>query len=446
MATLDSQSGKLQTVSGGDLSGLVHEIFAGSVKDNCRAKSPSADVFNEATADTGYRLDGQKLVGAADLTYAGGAMGSSQTYLPDNQYIDPANWEITPVPRYIRRAINNFDEERARSGPGAFESLAERLFDQMWNAWFRMEIRHAVGSSTATICKASSRTSSTVWVAKDGYGHAGTSPLMHLEPGMVIAWLDAGASNAAAGADIIASIAYSTNTVTMTSAAVWEPSAQLAANDLVVMATTNDISKDYFDTEYQAARNGIMDIVDPDASLTTVFAIAEGTYPRWKPFREASSAFDHIEVTEHWQKLRAKSTDEVTASSHVCLTSGAVIAELARSLEGFQQLQSMGGKWEGGYNEVGIAGMSFRQDDYQLHDVLYTLCRADLQVADLGGDAAIYDEDGSRFRRLADQDAKEWFARDYGNAWSDRRNRHGALTGITLTNVSASDYDPVPNY
>lgn len=443
---LDSQSGLLQSVSGGDLSGLVHEIFAGDVKNQVKAKSATADLFKEVKADAGYRLDGEKLVGAAQLLFAGGAMGSSSTFLPDSMYQDAANWEITPVPRYIRRAINNFDEARARKGPGAFGDLAGRLFDQMWDAWFRMTVRHAVGTSTGTVCKCSSRTSSTVWVAKDGYGHAGTSPLIHLEKGMTIAWLDAGASNTAAGAGVISSINFSTAAITMGSAATWEPSAQLAANDLIVFATTSNIATDYFDTEYESARNGLMDIVDPDAVNTTVFAIAEGTYPRWKPFREASTAFDHIEVTEHWQKLRAKSYEEVTPSSHVSITHGAVIAELARSMEGFQQATALGGKWEGGYTEIGIAGGKFRQDDYQLHDVLYTVCRENLQSADLGGEAAIYDEDGSRFRRLNDQDAKEWFARDYGNTWSDRRNRHAALTGITLTNVTASDFDPVPNY
>lgn len=443
---LDSQSGLLESVSGGDLSGLVHEIFAGEVKNHVKAMSPTADLFKEVGADGGYRLDGEKLVGAAQLDYAGGGMGSDSTYLPDHMYQDAANWEVTPVPRYIRRAINNFDEARARKGPGAFGDLADRLFTQMWDAWFRMEIRHAIGSSTATICKCSSRTSSTVWVAKDGYGHASMPATIHLEKGMTIAWLDAGASNAAAGAGVIASIAHSTSTVTMASAATWEPSAQLAANDLVVFATTSNIATDYFDTEYQSARNGLLDIVDPDAALTTVFNIAQGTYPRWKPYREASTAFDHIEVTEHWQKLRAKSMAEVTASSHVCITSGGPIAELARSLEGFQQATNLGGTWEGGYNEVSIAGMRFRQDDFQLQDVMYTLCRENLQCADLGGDASIYDEDGSRFKRLNDMDAKEWFARDYGNCWSDRRNRHGALTSISLTNVSAADYTPAPDY
>lgn len=443
---LGSQSSGLQTVSGGSLGGLVHEIFAGSVKDNVKAASATADLYQEVEADEGYRLDGEKLVGAAQLAYAGGGMGSPSGYLPDSMYQDAVNWEITPVPRYIRRAISNFDEERAKKGPGSFGDLLGRLFDQMWDAWFRMSIRHAVGSSDGIVCKVNARTSSTVYTVKDGYGHTGTPPLMHLEKNMTIAWVDVTSANAIAGAGVISSIAYSTLTVTMASGTTWEPSAQLAGDDLIVFATTGNIATDYFDTEFEAARNGTIDIVDPDAASTTVFAIAQGANPRWKPYREASAAFDHIEVTEHWQKLRSKSMAEVTTDSHVCITSGGPLAELARTLEGFQQATQLGGAWEGGYTEVKVAGQMFRQDDFQLHDVLYTLCRENLQSAELGGEADVYAEDGSRFSRLPDQDAKEWFARDYGNHWSDRRNRHGALTSITLTNVAATDYDPTPDY
>lgn len=442
--SLGSQTGLLQEVVNSDLGGLVHEIFAGDVKPNVKAKSASAQVFQEASAGADYRLDGEKLVGAAQLLYATGALGNSSTFLPDNNYQDAANWEVTPVPRYVRRAISNFDEARAKKGPGAFADLLGTLFDQMWDAWFRMEIRHAVGSSDGILCKVSSRTSATVFVAKDGYGHTDTPPLLHIEKGMVLAWLDVSNSNTATGAGRVSSIAYSTNTVTMDSGSTWDPGTDMTGGDLIVAATTYDVTRDYFDTEFESARNGIMDIVDPDAANSTVFAVVEATYPRWKPYREASATFDHIEVTEHWQKLRAKSTDEVTRNSHVCLTNGAVIAELARTLEGYQQATNLGGNFEGGYTGVTIAGMDFMQDDFQLHDVLYTLSKEDIFVADLGGEADLAADDGSRFSRLPDQDAKEWYARDYGNAWSDRRNRHAALTSIALTNVDADDYTPVP--
>ena len=62
------------------------------------------------------------------------------------------------------------------------------------------------------------------------------------------------------------------------------------------------------------------------------------------------------------------------------------------------------------------------------------------------GEPGYYDQDGSMYSRLSDYDGKEWFVRDYCNSFSPRRNRHGALTGISLPNVTASDYSPVPNY
>lgn len=97
--------------------------------------------------------------------------------------------------------------------------------------------------------------------------------------GMVVAWLDSSSANAAAGAAKVSSLNYSTNAITVDSASTWEPSAQTAANDIIVAATTNNIATDYFATERNNAKNGMIDIVDPSAASSTVFNIAEGTYP-----------------------------------------------------------------------------------------------------------------------------------------------------------------------
>ncbi len=439
---LGSQVSKVQAIT--DLTGLVHEVYAGRVKPNIDIESPASQLFQRMGRGQ-YRLDGEKLVFSTQLTYSGGAMGTDGK-LPDHQYRDPVEGEATPGRFYVRRAIDNFIEQRAQMGPGSFGDLGGRLFDQMWEAFRRHQIRCAIGASDGVVNKCSSRTSSTVFVVKDGYGFAGTDPLMHLEPGMIIAWIDVSAGNAVGGAGKIASINYATNTVTMDSAATWEPSAQLAANDLIVFATTNNTTTDYFATEFNRQRNGIGTIVDPAAALTSVFNISQTANPRWKPFRQASASFDHIEVTEHFRKLRAKSTAPVTRQSHTCLASGAVIAELARTLVGFQQQQNLGRTFRGGYQAVEIAGKDFVEDDYFYHNVLVTLCHETCWNIDLGGEADYFAEDGSQFSRLADFDGKEWFVREYGNYVSDRRNRHGALTGIALPNVTAADFTPTPNY
>ena len=89
--------------------------------------------------------------------------------------------------------------------------------------------------------------------------------------------------------------------------------------------------------------------------------------------------------------------------------------------------------------------MDFIEDDWQIHDVLYTLSVEDLFRVDLDGEADYFAEDGSQFSRLADFDGKEWYVKSYLQNFSDRRNRHAALTGITLANVTASDFSPVPS-
>lgn len=436
-----SQVTNVEAVS--DMTGLVHQIFVGQVQEQVAWESITAQLFMAAESGPDYRYDGSKMVGAADLRRPTGALGTSGA-LPDHAHFDAVNWETTPVRRYRRIAVDNFTEARAK-GPGAFEDFGVRIFDQLWGAWSLMEILHAVGGSDGVLCKVSARGSSTTFTAKDGVGHAGQSPLIFMDEGEVIAWVDTSAGNALAGAGTISALNQSTLLVTVTTAATWEPGANLGANDLIVKATTPNISTDYFQSEYNNAKNGSLDIIDPDADATTVFNISETTYPRWKPYRTTSSTWDHIEITEFFRKLAAKSTAPVTADSHTAVLQGGPFAELARTLVGFQQQQQLGKTLEGGYETIRVANMDFAIDDYQLSDVMYLYCTEDLYTVNLL-EAGMFDEDGSQWSRLSDYDGKEANVRDYCNTFSPRRNRHGALTSITLANVTATDFDPTPNY
>lgn len=443
---LGSQVSNVDAIA--DLGGLVHEIFVNDVKEGVMANSPVSQLFQDAGEGTGpgqySNIGGSKLVGSTQLNYSGGALGTGGA-LPDHEYADPNRWETTPGRFYVRRAIDNFTELRAQ-GEGSFDpgGLIGRIFDQMWDAFSRLRIRSAIGDADGVIAKVATRVSATEITLKDGYGHAGTDPLMHLEPGMVIAWIDVSAANAVGGAARIDTIPAD-DTKTVTFVTDFDVAGTLvAAEDLIVFCTTDDIAADYFDTEFGNQKNGIMQLIDPDENFTTVLGLAEATAPRWRPFREASAAFGHIEVTEHWRKMRAKSTSPVGPSTHVAIAQGAVVAELARSLVGFQQQQSLGRTFEGGYQAVRIAGMDFVEDDWFLHDVMVTMCIEDLYNVDLGGEADVYSEDGSQFSRLEDFDAKEWYAREYGQFFTDRRNRHGALTGISLPNTDGDDFSPSP--
>jgi len=438
---LGSQKTNVQALS--NITGLVHEIFVGDVLPAVRWESVTAQLFS-AAGEGDYRYDGESLNGATDLLRPHGALGTDGE-LPDHAHVDAANWQTTPVRRYVRRAVDNFTEAAAVKGPGSFADFGTRVFDQLWGAFRMMEIRHAVGSSAGTLCLVSSRTSNVAVVAKDGYGHTSCNPLLMIEEGMVIAWLDSSSANAAAGAAKVSSLTYSTNTITVDSSSTWEPSATTAANDIIVAATTNNIATDYFATERNNAKNGMIDIVDPSAASTTVFNISQSTYPRWKPYRTSSSTFDHIEVTEWVRKHAAKSTFPVSPSSHTMVAHPAIVAELARSLVGFQQQQQLGKTLEGGYQTIRIAGWDIAEDEYQLQNVLYNVCNEDLYSISLV-EAGYFDEDGSMYERISDFDGKEFYVRDYCNSFSPRRNRHGALTGITLSNVTATDFDPTPNY
>ena len=436
-----SQQANVDALSG--ITGLVHEIFTGDVLPSVRWESVSAQLMTNA-GEGQFRYDGESLNGATDLDRPHGAVATGGA-LPDSAHVDAANWQTTPVRRYVRRAVDNFTEAAAIKGPGSFADFGSRLFDQMWGAFKLMEIRHAVGTSDGTLCTVASRTSATVVVVQNGHGYSGMAPTISLDVGMVIGWRDITASNAAAGAGTITAINHGTATVTVTTSATWEPSATTAAGDIIVAATTPNIATDYYDDEYQNAKNGFLDIIDPAAASTTVFNVSETTFPRWKPYRVASGTFDHIEITEFTQKHQAKSTFPVSPETHTFLTHPAVYAELARTLIGFQQQTTLGKTLEGGYQAVRVSGQDIAVDPYQLHNVLYSVCMEDIYTISLV-EAGYFDEDGSMYERISDYDGKEWYVRDYCNSFSPRRNRHGALTGISLPNVTAADFNPVPNY
>ena len=436
----DSQVSNVQSIS--DLAGLTHEVFRGSVLPAVRWESVTAQMFQNA-GEGDFTYVGSKLVGATDLQRPTGALGTSGR-LPDAADFDAVNWETTPVRRYRRFAMDNFTEARA-TGEGAFGDFSERVFDQLWGAFRLMEIRHAIGSSAGTLCKVASRTSTTVWTAKDGYGYSGMAATIMLDEGMVIAWYDVSATDVG-GAGMISSINYSNSTVTM--AAAWDSNGTAAANnDPIFAATTTSTSADYFDTERNNAKNGLLSIVDPAGSLTTVFAISQATYPRWKPYRKSSSTFDTIEVTEFMMKLAAKSTFPVSASSHTIVMHPGAYATLARSLLTYQRQMGLGKTLEGGYETVKVGQYDLATDEYQLHNVMYAICNEDLYTVSLV-EQGFFDDDGSMYSRLADFDGKEGYVRDYCNSFSNRRNRHGALTGISLASGvgAASDYNPVPDY
>lgn len=436
----DSQVSNVDQIS--DLSGLAHEVFRGMVLPAVRWSSVTQQIFADA-GEGDYTYEGSKLVGATDLQRPTGAMGTSG-HLPNAAHFDAVKWETTPVRRYRRFAMDNFTEARA-TGEGAFEDFAQRVYDQLWGAFRLMEIRHAIGGASGTLCKVSSRTDTTTWVAKDGYGYPGMAGGIMLDVGMEIAWIDVSNSNAVGGAGKIQSINYTNGTVTM--AAAWDTNGtSAAANDIVVAATTTSTSASYFDTEYNNAKNGLLSIVDPAGELTTVMNISQTTHPRWKPYRVASSTFDTIELTEFMQKLQSKSTFEVTPDTHTVVMSEASEATLARTLLTFQRQQNLGKTLQGGYETVKFGRYDVAADAFQLHDVAYALCEEDIKTVSLV-EAGFFDEDGSMFSRLSDYDGKEGYVRDYCNSFSDRRNRHGALTGISQhSSVDPDDFNPIPNY
>lgn len=454
-----SQRTTLETLAA--LTGLAHDIYVGEVQDNVRRKSICSMVFQDAPSGF-LKHAGQRTVFAVDLRFKTGGVATDGT-LPDYVGMDAVQGSITPVRRYIRIALDNLVELLA-SGEGAFEDLSERITSKMWDSAEAMEIRHAIGSSDGRVCLCASRTNDTTFVVKDGYGHTGTNPLVHLSEGSVIGWYDVSAT-AVGGAAIISSIAYdtssSTGTIVIDSAATWEPGAQLAPDDIIYFATTNNITRDHFLLERGRAPNGLGLLVDPGAAYTTVHGIAEADYPRWKPFRQAATTPDHVELTEHWLTHGSKRGFPVSPATDLAITYPSVAAQIARSLMAFQQQAYTGENLRGGYN---LGGASGNQEEYAphaglvvggipiytdgafYHNVLATISLDHLYRVPVGPEMGFWDGDGSKWARLTDFDGREAFVPDYMNYACTHRGANAAWTGITTDLDDGLFAMAVPNY
>lgn len=438
--TVGGQQATVELVA--QLTGLTHDIFVGRVQNNVRRSSPTSMTFQNAEPGE-YRLEGSNMKFAVDLRYKTGAM-ATDGHVPDHVGLDAQQGKINPTRRYARIAIDNLAELQARE-PGAFDNLSDRIFDKLWDSWESMEIRHSIGYSSGLLGVVEQRDSETEFIISDAFGVSGTNPISHIAEGSIIAWWDLTSTAAIDGAAKVASIDYQTRQITVDSAATWEPGDQLDAGDLIYFATTPNITRDRFVAERNLAPNGVGTIVDPGADVTTAFDISEVTYPRWKPVRYGSVTFDHLELTEFWQKLEAKRGFAVSPETDVVITFPSAIAQLARSLMGFQQQAYTGGVLRGGYRAVEVNGIECIGDHFFFRDVAVTLCKDKLYRINLGGDADFWGEDGSMWSRIEDYDGKDAYVVDYIQQFSNDRGAHGALTGIT-TEVSDEEWENVPNY
>lgn len=450
MATLGSNVGNLELLA--NLTGLTHDIFVGDVKDVVKRESPTAFCFGDAPAGF-FKWSGQNTQFAVDLDFKTSGRASNGR-LPYYTRLDAVAGKTAVIRRYDVIALDNLIELLA-SGEGSFEDLGRRIQKHLWNSWKNMEIRQSIGDATGLVAKVSSRTNSTTVVLKDGYGNTTTNPVMHLSPNAIIAWYDVSGA-AIGGAARVSTITPSTYTVVVDSASTWEPSAQVAANDLIYFATVPDSTDAQFVSERNLCPNGLGTILDPTAALSTVFNIAE-TNLYWKPRRFTSGTFDHQEVTEFKAKLAAARGFDVMPSTDKAITHPSAVAQLARSLMGFQQQMNLGGTLEGGYNTSGMSGADYQPvaaltigglpiyaDRFFYHNVFAIMCTESLFRATLGGDADFWAGDGSMWQRTAGYDGKDAYVAEYMNYVSNNRIANGCLTGIAV-DVTVEDFTGIPS-
>lgn len=441
---MDSQVANLQNVAA--LGDLVFANYKGRVEPHLEFMGPTLSLFRAASAGE-FELTGKELRFAARLKRARGARSTSGQ-LPDHDWVAPTQLVTTPTETYVRRAWSNFTAARAQ-GNGTFGDLIPDIMDQLWEAMELKQNRDVHGSSTGFVCKCESRTDDTTVVVKDAYGHAGSDPLMYLEVGETIAWLDASDSYKVGGIGTISAITPSTRTIDL--AADWEngaetANAQITAGDPIVFVTTSDESASYFATEYGLCPIGLQDMLDPAGTQTSYLGVTLAGNERLKPVNVTSASFGEIEFMEWKTMIRSKGGTPVTPESHAFVAQPGIVLELAKTLTPYTQIQTKGQPLPGGWTTVDMAGHTFVEDEWAVHNALQCLCREDLRTIPLDGDARMYSGDGSERQRLADFNGEEVFAFHYVQRLMARRNRSGCLKSINVTSGYATKFSPTPNY
>lgn len=431
-----------QTVA--DLSALLQDNYKGRVKPWLDVIIPVAALFQRLGPGE-YSLEGKKLIFAGDSRYAGMAM-ATDGHLPGSQYAEAVQLNTTPARTYVRRMVDNFTVA-AGAGEAAFENFMDRIMRQMWESFERMTARHIHGSSAATVCRVKTRTSATVVVVHQANGYtatAGWDPSLYTEEGMWLASLDSSAGFAVLAVARLLTIVRSSIVpeATFTFATTIEGAGTIAVDDLLVFATSTVTTDNWFVTERNRAPLGLLDIVDPLNTLSSYLGVTETDHPRINPIRAVSADWGEVEFMEYVTEILSRSNAPVTPDTHTFTLHPGVKIELAKTLTPFTRIEGKGKELDGGWTAVRIAGHDFVEDPYHIPDVCYGLCTEDLFVVDLDGDPRIWEGDGSQFRRIANYDGKEWFARHYLQRFACRRNRLGALTAIP--NPKGQRFVPVP--
>lgn len=422
----DSQIAHLQ---GTIPTGASHENFAPGIRDVINHASPVAGLF-QTVGSKGFQIVGKKLVISTQLLYSGGFMGTNG-YYSDSEYADPDVMEFTPAQLYLRRAVSNFIAARA-SGAGAFEDHLSLVEKQAWGAIKRGTTRHIYGDSNATVCTFASRTSATVLVVQDGYGHDGTNPLMFIEPGMKMQLLDASNAFAVIGTAKVSSVNTATKSITF--ATDIDTASTGVAGDPLVFVTTTDTG-DRRVNERGYAPLGLRNILDPDGNGTSYGGITESSRARIKPVRRASVDFDEAEIMDFFGELEAASGVAVSPETHVHTCQRGVYNAYARTLVPYTQIAGKGRELDGGWDTVRAGGQDFLIDAFHTHDELMSHCIEHYVVCDLEGEAHVDTSGGPEWSNIDDYDGREKRWKHYVQRFAAQRNASGTLKGIAVSDA-----------
>lgn len=369
------------------------------------------------------------------LTRPVGMTASDNGYFPPTAVAVEKQANVGIKRTYVTREVDALAIQGTQASQAAFIPLARKIVTEAMDAaqLGQQEVLHGTGLGVKAIATTITDTTHIIVQHPFGITGAGRGGLL-LDVNMYVAVTDPTGATVRGRATITAvvqSASADTATLTLDTAV-----AGMVANDLVVAATSSDIS-------YNAVPNGLANLLNRGGSYNSLHSITAATYARWDTTRlvAGTDTADANQPTEMdvWELAtrvanRSGKNPKTDAGEFLLLTTPGIEKKLAESFLGQRRWDMASDvQLKGGFKGINIAGLPLVSDYWCPSGTLYLVHIPSLSWVDRQDWIKLQYEDSGPWRFIDGRDAYQINFGAYWNTAVLQRNSHGMITGYTDT-------------
>lgn len=419
-----------------EISGVLKRVYAGFREKVFPISTPLLANIEKGKPGGKRRIrwGGEGVYFDVVLTRPTGMTASDSGYLPPDSVAVERQANVGIKRLYVTRQIDGLASNGTQSKQAAFVSLARKILEEAKDAakLGMQEIAHGDGKGVKGVITTVNSTTEVEVQHPFGYTDAGQGGLL-LDQDMYVAVLDASASFAVLGRSRVSSVTNAGDVATVTLA---DAVSGMAANDVIVAATTSD-------TSYNSFPNGLGSLINRGGSYNDLHNLDAGTYVRWNTTRiDAAASFPgetpnemHIwELATRVAGVSGKNAKE-KPGDFLLLTTPGIEKQLAESFLGQRRFDaSTQLTLKGGFKAVNIIGIPVVSDFWCPAGTVYLVHLPSLLWIDAADWQPVEYESAGNWRFVSGRDAFETSFKAYINLATAMRNAHGMIFGYADTN------------